>query len=123
MGAEVEFQLHPNGVLHAKMLAVIVIVLEPNFGKLARREGEVGRKSGPFTPKNIERVKRAGVACDILAAQPRHPTRLESPQELRIKAPIAQGLSRQQRAGIRFEPAVERLGLPGDKWESGMGNG
>src|ERR1043165_3128209 len=121
MSAEVEFQLHPDGVLDTEMLAMIVIVLEPDFRKFTRVEGQIWRKTSALTAEHIQRIEQAVVASDILSAHPGHPAWFEAPQRLRVKTPILQRFCWQQRAGTRFEAAVEGLGLPGDKWETRMG--
>jgi len=54
MGAEIEFELDPDGVLNAKMLAVVVVILQTNFRELARVEGQVRLNTGPLATENVE---------------------------------------------------------------------
>src|SRR5258708_28002459 len=97
----------------AKELAMVVIVLKADLGKLARIKGQVWRDSGSLAAEDVIWVVSAMVAVGPFPTQTADPTRLETPQHLRIKTPVPQSLRRERRYRIdgRFETLVERLGL------------
>ena len=82
MSAKHEFQLKPDRVLIAKMLAVIEIILEPDFGELTRIKREYRRCPRALPAKHFVRVVLAGITIGIFPSKPNHPARLESPKHL-----------------------------------------
>src|ERR1051326_9112849 len=98
----------------AKMLAMIVIVLETDLGELARIEGEVWRNPCALATKDVFGIECARIAICPISPEARNPTWFEAPQDLRIKAPIAQSFSRQCGSQVRsrFDALIQSLGLP-----------
>ena len=114
--------MKPDGMFIAKMFAVIVIVLEADLGEFAGIKSQVGRNARSLAAEDIFGVESAVVSIDPLAAKTSHPSRLESPQELRIETPIAEDFGWQTGSDIfaSFKALIERLGLPRNKRKAGI---
>src|ERR1019366_2334248 len=120
--AEEKFQLQPDGMRVTEQRAVVVIVLQPDFGKFAGIKCQRRRHALALAAKHVLRIKRAGVAVGIFAAQTGDPAWFETPKHLRIRAPVAQRFGGQGSDRSWIGPGVknfvERLGLPGDEWKT-----
>src|SRR5213080_734439 len=95
MRSQEELDLKPDRMFGAEQLAVIVIVLEPNLGEFTRIESDHRRNPRPLAAINIAGIVSARVPIRVLATQTCHPPRLETPENLRIKTPIAKSFRRQ----------------------------
>src|SRR6266581_2603847 len=122
MSAQEEFKLEPNGMVRAKQLSMVVIILQTNFREFARIKRQHWRNPDALAAKNVGGIKNAVVAVGVLAAQPGDPTGMKAPERLRIKTPIAQGFGGKAGGRIRagFKHFVKPLGLPGHKWKAGV---
>src|ERR1041384_1230060 len=94
--AELEFHLQPDGMVVAKVLAMVVIVLQPELGELARVKGQSRRDARPVAPELVRGVNRALVAGNKLAAQAADPALHKAPGNLRVKSPVGDVLRGQR---------------------------
>ena len=92
MCSKQELNLEPHGVFGAEQLSVIVVVLQSELRELARIKCNVRRNPCAFAAKNVVRIESPLVAVGVLSPQRRNPPSLESPQDLRVEAPIMERL-------------------------------
>src|SRR5262245_54496669 len=90
--AQKEFKLQPDGMVHAHIIPVVVIVLQPEFGKLARIKRQRGRDA-PALVALWRMTQRIVVTRHEVAPQRSHPARAEAPRHLRVNPPVIQGLA------------------------------
>src|SRR5262245_43445098 len=109
----------------AEQLALVVIVLQANFRKLARVESQVGRNARALITEDIAGIVSAWIAICVFAAQAGHPARFKPPKHLGVKAPITQVFCRKpaRRIASRFETLIQGFSLPRDEREPRMGIG
>src|SRR6266850_3977126 len=113
MSAEEKFKLEPDGMFVAKMFAVVVIVLQADLGEFARIKSQVWRNARALAAEDVLRIESAGVSINPFPPKTGNPSRLETPKQLRIEAPVAESLGRQSRRHIfaSLKALIERLGL------------
>src|SRR6476469_7426063 len=95
VSAEDEFELEENGIGVAAgeevvLLQEIVVVLEPDLGELGWIPGQVRGNPGARLP-GIVRRESGFLHVEIIAPDSGDPAFLESPQDLGINAPVAEG--------------------------------
>ena len=114
MSAKEEFELEPNGMFIAKMLAMIVVILQADFGEFAGVKGYVWTDARALTAEDILGIESAFVSINPFAAKAGNPSWLETPEQLRIKAPVAQSFCRKSRCDVftGLKAFIKRLGLP-----------
>ena len=91
--AEDEFELEKDGIHVATseekiFLEKIVIVLQPHFRELRRIPGQVRRKCASGFAESASSVKSRILHVQVIAANPGDPALLETPDDLRIHAPV-----------------------------------
>jgi len=74
----------------AKILALVIVVLQANLRELAREKGQIRRNTGALAPKHVMRIVSAMIAIGIFATQFRLPIAPGNPKHLGIETPIAQ---------------------------------
>src|ERR1043166_630613 len=109
-------------MLIREVLALIVIVLQPDLRELARIPRQHRREACAVAAINVRGINCGIVAGDPFAAKSRHPVRTEAPQHLRIKTVVANylGVQRRGRVSARVEAPIQRFGLPRDERKSGV---
>src|SRR5436190_4642453 len=107
----------------SKQFPLIVVVLQPQFGKFAGIESEVWRHPGPFCPKDVLRVVCARVAIGVLTTQPGNPAEFEAPQYLGVKSPVPQVFGGKPHRWVRprAKSLIQRLRLPCKEREPALG--
>src|SRR5689334_15744163 len=78
-------------MIGADILAVIIVVLQSNFGELAGVIRQRGRNSPASVPIRV-RAERRVVPGDIVATERSDPSFAEAIRNLRVESPIAEGL-------------------------------
>src|SRR6266513_3156323 len=84
----------------ANRLAIVVVVLHPNFRELGWIPGEIGRPPGLISPQL--RHERGLVAAREFATESRDDSWFNTPQNLSVCAVIRQDLARQDNGWIGF---------------------
>ena len=94
VGSEEEFDLKPDRMFGPDEFAVIVVILEADFGKFAGIESQDRSDTRALTAIDIAGVVSAVITIGVFAAQADHPTGMESPKDLGVEAPIAENFGR-----------------------------
>src|SRR5512140_2472769 len=104
MRAQEELELEPHRVVGADVLPVIEVVLEAQFGELARIPREVRRKPPATCPREVPPhflpipypaggLIMAALASHVVKPESRHPAFSKSVRELGVETVVQQGLA------------------------------